>query len=241
VLTVAPGVTGLGGQSSPGASTSTNFAPENWVDASANGRGATGTSISSTHGYHQLYSPRRPEPDAECGFVARGQRSKPTHTPSDYGRNSSIQTVMTSQRRTNEFHGIASDYYQTQLLQARGEFGIPAGTPLPSYHVSNFSFALGVGLSSPIISFSFFVGYEPYYSIGSGGSSIQTYEDPAFVKFAQTGATKYGETQMMAKYPASNATTIGVNATAGQLWSNTLPSGKSASCLARYRKSWRAY
>jgi hypothetical protein len=42
VMTIAPGVTGLGGQSSPGASTSTNFAPENWVNASASGQGATG-------------------------------------------------------------------------------------------------------------------------------------------------------------------------------------------------------
>jgi len=42
VLTVAPGVTGRGGQSSPGTNNSTNFAPENWVDASANGRGANG-------------------------------------------------------------------------------------------------------------------------------------------------------------------------------------------------------
>ncbi len=42
VITLAPGVTGLGGQNSPGSSTSTNFAPENWVNASANGQGATG-------------------------------------------------------------------------------------------------------------------------------------------------------------------------------------------------------
>lgn len=42
VITIAPGVTGRGGQASPGTNNSTNFAPENWVDASANGRGANG-------------------------------------------------------------------------------------------------------------------------------------------------------------------------------------------------------
>ena len=231
VLTVAPGVTGLGGQSSPGASTSTNFAPENWVDASANGRGANGN-LYIVDGM-DITSFIRPgvlnlTPNADSLQEVSVQTN--TYTV-DYGRNSSIQTVMTSKGGTNEFHGIASDYYQTQLLQARGEFGIPAGTPLPSYHVSNFSFALG-GPVIPHHQFFFFVGYEPYYSIGSGGSSIQTYEDPAFVKFAQTVQPNTGETQMMAKYPASNATTIGVNATAGQLWSNTLPSGSQASCLA---------
>jgi hypothetical protein len=231
VLTVAPGVTGLGGQSSPGASTSTNFAPENWVDASANGRGANGNLYIVDD--MDITSFIRPgvlnlTPNADSLQEVSVQTN--TYTV-DYGRNSSVQTVMTSKGGTNEFHGLASDYYQTQLLQARGEFGIPKGTPLPSYHISNFSFALG-GPVIPHHQFFFFVGYEPYYSIGSNGSSLQTYEDPAFVKFAQTVQPNTGETQMMAKYPASNATTVGVNATAGQLWSNTLPVASQASCLA---------
>lgn len=231
VLTIAPGVTGLGGQSSPGASTSTNFAPENWVSASANGRGANGN-LYIVDGM-DVTSFIRPgvlnlTPNADSLQEVSVQTN--TYTV-DYGRSSSIQTVMTSKSGSNDFHGLASDYYESQQLQARGEFGIPKGTPLPPYHISNFSFALG-GPVIPHHEFFFFVGYEPYYSIAANSSSLTTYEDPAFVQFAQSVQPNTGETQIMAKYPASAATTIGVNSTAGQLWSNTLPSGEQAQCLA---------
>jgi hypothetical protein len=62
-------------------------------------------------------------------------------------------------------------------------------------------------LGGPVVrhhQFFIFVGYEPYYSIRSSGSSLQTYEDPAFVKFAQAVQLTTGETQLMVKYPASN-------------------------------------
>ncbi|MBS1802358.1 MAG: TonB-dependent receptor [Acidobacteria bacterium] len=231
VLTVAPGVTGLGGQSSPGASTSTNFAPENWVDASANGRGANGN-LYIVDGM-DVTSFIRPgvlnlTPNADSLQEVSVQTN--TYTV-DYGRSSSIQTVMTSKSGTNQYHGLASDYYQSQQLQARGEFGIPSGTPLPSYHTNNFSFAIG-GPVIPHREFFFFAGYEPYYSVASQGSSLTTYEDPEFVKFAQSVRPDSGETQIMAKYPASAATTVGVNSTAGQLWSNTLPAAQQAQCEA---------
>jgi Carboxypeptidase regulatory-like domain len=231
VLTIAPGVTGLGGQSSPGASTSTNFAPENWVSASANGRGANGN-LYIVDGMDVTSFIRPGVLNLTPNADSLQEVSVQTNTYAvDYGRSSSIQTVMSSKSGTNGFHGLASDYYQSQKLQARGEFGIPSGTPLPSYHTSNFSFALG-GPVIPHHEFFFFVGYEPYYSIASQGSSLQTYEDPAFVKFAQTVQPNTGETQLMAKYPASAATTVSVNSTAGQLWSNTLPSADQAACLA---------
>ncbi len=240
VLTIAPGVTGLGGQSSPGASTSTNFAPENWVNASANGRGANGN-LYIVDGM-DVTSFIRPgvlnlTPNADSLQEVSVQTN--TYTV-DYGRSSSIQTVMTSKSGSNGFHGLASDYYESQQLQARGEFGIPKGTPLPPYHTSNFSFALG-GPVVPHHEFFFFVGYEPYYSVASQGSSLTTYEDPAFVKFAQTVQPNTGETQIMAKYPASAATTVGVNSTAAQLWANTLPSGTQAQCLAGVGNLGAAY
>ena len=40
----------------------------------------------------------------------------------DYGRASSIQTVMTTKSGANQFHGLTSDYYTYQGLTARGEF-----------------------------------------------------------------------------------------------------------------------
>ncbi len=230
VLTVAPGVTGLGGQSSPGASTSTNFAPENWVNASANGRGANGN-IYIVDGM-DITSFIRPgvlnlTPNADSLSEVSVQTN--TYTV-DYGRNSSIQTVMTGKSGTNGFHGLASDYYQSQELEARGEFGPPTSTPKTPYHVSNFSFSLG-GPVIPHHQFFFFVNYEPYYALQASSSSIQTYEDPAFVTFAQSVQPNTGETSLMVKYPAKGATTLGVSQTAGQLWGPTLATtGEQTAC-----------
>jgi len=229
VITVAPGVTGLGGQSSPGTSNSTNFAPENWVSASANGRGANGNQY-VVDGM-DVTSSIRPgvinlTPNADTVQEISVQTN--TYTV-DYGRASSIQTVMTTKSGTNQFHGLASDYYTYQGLTARGEFGVPQPTPLNPYHTDNLSFTLG-GPVIPHKQFFFYAGYEPYLSLSSNGSSLVGYEAPEFVQFAQSVMPNSPEVQLMAKYPPSGATTAGVQATAGQLWSNVLPAGDQAAC-----------
>ena len=73
---------------------------------------------------------------------------------------------MTTKSGTNQFHGLASEYYQYQNLAARGEFGVPQPTPVNPYHVNNMSFAVG-GPVIPHKEFFFFVGYEPYLSLAS--------------------------------------------------------------------------
>lgn len=229
VLTLAPGVTGLGGQSSPGTSNSTNFAPENWISASANGRGANGNQY-VVDGM-DVTSSIRPgvinlTPNADTLQEVTVQTN--TYTV-DYGRASSIQTVMTTKSGTDTFHGQATDYYTSQQLQARGEFGVPQPTSLNPYHTDNMSFTVG-GPVIPHKQFFFFVGFEPYLSMSSNGSSIVTYEAPEFLSFAQQVMPNSPEVQLMAKYPPKGATTSGVNATAGQLWSDVLPSGDQAAC-----------
>jgi glucose/arabinose dehydrogenase len=107
VITLAPGVTGLGGQNSPGSSTSTNFAPENWVSASANGQGATGNQY-IVDGM-DVTSTIRPgvlnlTPNADVTQEVSVQTN--TYTV-DYGRAASIQTVMTTKSGTNQYHGMA--------------------------------------------------------------------------------------------------------------------------------------
>ena len=231
VITVAPGVTGLGGQSSPGTSNSTNFAPENWVNASANGRGANGNQY-VVDGM-DVTSSIRPgvinlTPNADTVQEISVQTN--TYTV-DYGRASSIQTVMTTKSGSNTYHGMASDYYTYQGLTARGEFGVPQPLKLNPYHVNNMSFTLG-GPVIPHKEFFFFLGYEPYLSLASNGSGLVGYEDPAFVSFAQSVRPTSPEVQLMSKYKPSGATTVGVASTAGQLWSNTLPAANQASCLA---------
>lgn len=229
VITVAPGVTGLGGQASPGTANSTNFAPENWVNASANGRGANGNQY-VVDGM-DVTSSIRPgvinlTPNADTVQEVSVQTN--TYTV-DYGRASSIQTVMTTKSGTSQLHGIASEYYTYQGLTARGEFGVPQPTKLNPYHVNNMSFAVG-GPVIPKKQFFFFVGYEPYLSLSSNGTSEKEFEAPEFLQFAQTARPNSPEVQLMAKYKPTGATASGVASTAGQLWSNSLPAGDQAAC-----------
>lgn len=229
VLTLAPGVTGLGGQSSPGTSNSTNFAPENWVDASANGRGANGNQY-VVDGLDVTSSIRPGVLNLTPNADALQEISVQTNTYTvDYGRASSIETVMVTKSGTDHFHGLASDYYTYQGLTARGEFGVPQPTPLNPYHTDNMSFNLG-GPVIPQKRFFFFVDYEPYLSMSSNGTSLVSYEAPQFLSFAQSARPNSPEVQLMAKYPASGATTSGVQATAGQLWSNVLPAAEQSNC-----------
>ncbi len=222
VITLAPGVTGLGGQNSPGSSTSTNFAPENWVNASANGQGATGNQY-IVDGMDVTSTIRPGVLNLTPNADVVQEISVQTNTYSvDYGRAASIQTVMTTKSGTNQFHGLASEYYQYQGLAARGEFGVPKPTPVNPYHVNNMSFAVG-GPVIPHKEFFFFVGYEPYLSLASNGTSLAGFEDPAFVNFAQSVAPSSPEVALMQKYPVAGMVNTRLAATAGQLWGNTLP------------------
>ena len=149
VLTIAPGVTGRGGQASPGTNNSTNFAPENWVDASANGRGANGNQY-VVDGMDVTSSIRPGVINLTPNADAISEISVQTNTYTvDYGRSSSIQTLMTSKSGTNELHGVASLYYTSQQLTARGEFGVPQPQKLNPYHTSNMSFCLLYTSPSP--------------------------------------------------------------------------------------------
>ncbi len=195
LITLAPGVTGLG------ASTETNFNPENSVDASANGRGAN-ANLYIVDGL-DVTSSIRPgvvnlTPNADSVQEASVQTN--TYTV-DYGRASSIQTVITSRSGTDTYHGFASDYYSYQGLNAKGEFAA-ADVPLAPYHVNNFSFGVG-GPVIPHHSFFFFVGFEPYRALISNATSLQSYEDPAFTAFAVATRPNNPEVQLLTKYPTA--------------------------------------
>jgi hypothetical protein len=129
--------------------------------------------------------------------------------------------AMTTKSGTNQFHGLASEYYQYQNLAARGEFGVPQPPAVNPYHVNNMSFALG-GLVIPHKEFFFFVGYEPYLSPESNGTSLVGFEDPAFVTFAQSVEPNSPEVALMQKYPTAGMVNTKLAATAGSLYGNTL-------------------
>ena len=128
----------------------------------------------------------------------------------EYGKSSEVETLLTSRAGTAKYHGFASGYYTAQYLQARGEYG----SPLTAFHTTNLSFGVG----GPILlkkRFFFFAALEPYFSstpnptsTSSGAlapnSSSLTYEDPAFVAFAQQVRPNSLETSLLTKYPVSH-------------------------------------
>jgi Carboxypeptidase regulatory-like domain len=132
----------------------------------------------------------------------------------DYGKSSSIETLMTSRAGTAQYHGFASGYYTAQYLQARGEYGVPKPTPLTAFHTTNLSFGVG-GPIIPNKRFFFFATLEPYFSstpnptttlsgaLAPNSGSLQ-YEDPAFVAFAQQVKPNSLETSLFSKYPVGN-------------------------------------
>lgn len=209
LITLAPGVTGLG------VGSATNFNPENSVDASANGRGANGN-LYVVDGL-DVTSSIRPgvvnlTPNADT--VAEANVQTNTYTV-DFGRASSIQTVITTRSGTDAYHGFASEYYTYQGLYARGEYGVPKGTRVAPFHTNNLSFGVG-GPVIPHHQFFFFAGYEPYLSLSSNGTSLRTYEDPAFVSFANASQPNSPEVQLLNKYTPSNVTFSKVLQTAEQ-------------------------
>ncbi len=207
LIGLTPGVTGLGTGSS------TNFNPENYIDASAGGRGQNGNQY-VVDGLDVTSSIRPGVLNLTPNVDVVSEVSVQTNTYAvDYGRASAIQTVMTTKSGTNKYHGYASEYYNYEGLNARGEFGLPQPLKVAPYHVNNMSFGAG-GPVLPHHEFFFFAAIEPYRAITSNGSSVQTYEDPAFLSFAQLAMPNSPEVQLMAKYKPSNAVTTAVSATA---------------------------
>ena len=132
----------------------------------------------------------------------------------DYGKSSSIETLMTSRAGTAEYHGFASGYYTYQGLEARGEYGVPKPTRLSPFHTTDLSFGVG-GPILPNKRFFFFATLEPYFSstpnpaltaVGAlaPNSGSLTYEDPAFAAFAQQVRPVSLETSLLTKYPTKN-------------------------------------
>ena len=208
LIGLSPGVSGLG---SAGYN---NFFTEN-ADYSANGRGNNGNqyvldgldiNIDVNPGVLTLV------PNADA--VAEISVQTNTYTV-DYGKTSSMQTVMTTKAGTDRYHGFGGIYYTYQGLNARGEFGPPSSVKVAPFHTTNMSFGIG-GPVIPRHRTFFFFSIEPYLALTSNGHSVQTYEDPAFLAFAQQAQPNSPEVQLMSKYMPSGATTTGVASTALQ-------------------------
>jgi len=123
LVTLAPGVSGLGTSSSGSpASGVDNFSTEEQVDASANGQGQNNNqyvvdSLDVTSGIRQGVLNLTPQPDAIQ------ETSVQVNTfSSEYSRAAGLQTMFTTRSGTDQFHGSASDYFNYQGMYANQHF-----------------------------------------------------------------------------------------------------------------------
>lgn len=217
LVTLAPGVTGRGvaGFGSPGSAVD-NFSTETQVDASANGRSSNGNmfivdGLDVTSNIRPGVLNLVPDPDS----VQEASIQVNTFTV-DYGRASSIQMTMTTKSGTDQFHGLASDYFAYQNFWAGTEF-VHNYSP---FHSNNMSANIG-GPIIPHHQFFFFFGIEPLRSLTSTGNNVITFESPQFTSFAAGAFPNTVGTKLLTTYPASGATITGVSQTAAQLFPNT--------------------
>lgn len=198
LVTMAPGVTGLGAAASgsPGSGVD-NFSTETQVDSSANGQGAVGNmyiidglDISSAIRAGVLNLTPNPDSIQETSIQVN------TYSV-EYGRASSIQMAMTTKSGGERFHGTASDYFQNQALWAGTEWV----HKYPKYHSNNMSAAVG-GPIWPLKQAFFFFSIEPMRE-GNAASGVAYFEDPQFTAWAKTNYPNTVGTNILTNYPVT--------------------------------------
>jgi hypothetical protein len=224
LVTLAPGVTGRGTApgGSPGSSTD-NFSTELQVDASANGRSSNGNmfiidGLDVTSNIRPGVVNLIPNPDS----IQEASVQVNTFGV-EYGRASSIQMAMTTKSGSDQFHGLASDYFNYQDFWAGTEFA----HKYAPFHSNNISAALG----GPILrnrQFFFFGSVEPFYASTSTSGSTITFEDPQFTAFAARAFPNTVGTKLLTSYPASGATFTSVSKRAGDLFPGTCGTASTA-------------
>ena len=218
LVTLAPGVTGLGVTSngSPGSGRD-NYSTETQVDASANGQGAVGNmyvvdGLDVTSSIRAGVLNMTPNPDS----IQETSIQSNTYNV-DYGRASSIQMTMTTKSGTNQYHGNASDYFTYQGLLAR--YGIHL-RPMPRFTPTTFPQPSVVRWSPGHNIGFFFFGIEPLRSSAATPTNV-SFEDPQFTAFAQSTFPNTLGTLLLTKYPVSKISSQAVQSTANTLYAGT--------------------
>ena len=204
LVNVAPGVSGLGlsggaGVSSGTPGTSTDiFSTETALDLSANGQGTVANmwvvdSLDITSNIRQGVLNLVPNPD-----VVQETSIQVNTFSVEYGRGSGLETTMTTKSGSDEFHGLASDYFTRQGMYAKYSVPNAAQTYAP-FHGNNISATIG-GPIIPHHQFFFFFGIEALRSAVSTGNQVLTFADPAFASWAQANYPNTFGTKLLTTY-----------------------------------------
>ena len=223
LATLAPGASGLGtmGGGQPGhvgtpGSGVDNYSTETQVDASANGEGQMSNmwvvdGLDVTSGIRQGVLNLTPNPD-----TIQETSIEVNTFSSEYGRSDGLQMIMTTKSGSDQFHGLAADYFTFQKMFAATEFS----HNYPPFHSNNMSGAVG-GPVIPHRRFYFYFGVEPLRSSASTGNSLVTFADPAFTSWAQANYPSTLGTKLLTTYLPQHITGVSVASTAATLFPGT--------------------
>src|SRR5438876_3280401 len=220
LVSLAPGVSGLGnaGGSAPGSGVD-NFSTETAVDVSVNGQGTVANmwivdGLDVTSAIRQGVLNLTPNPDA----IQETNIQVNTFSVG-YGRGSGLQVAQTTKSGADQFHGLASDYFNYQSMYAK--YSLPGEDhPYNAFHSNNFSGAIG-GPIIPHHQFFFFFAVEPLRSSASTGNQVLTFPDAQFAAFAQANFPSTFGTKILNTYKPSGATVSGVSKTANDIFPGT--------------------
>src|SRR5215831_6039341 len=229
LISVAPGVSGLGLAGGPGVSSGTpgsgvdNFSTETAVDVSANGQGTVANTwiidgLDVTSGIRQGVLNLTPNPD-----VIQETAIQVNTFGSEYGRGSGLQVGLTTKSGSDEFHGLLSDYFNRQAMYAK--YSLPGSDHSYSpFHSNNIS----AGIGGPIIphhQFFFYFGIEALRSSVSTGNTTQIFPAPEFATFAQQTFPDTFGTMILNTYVPTNISGTTVNKTAADVFPGTCGTG----------------
>ena len=225
LISVAPGVSGLGLAGGPGVASGTPgtgvdiFSTETAADVSANGQGTVANmwtidSLDVTSNIRQGVLNLVPNPD-----VVQETNIQVNTFSSEYGRGSGLQTALTTKTGTDTFHGLVSDYFNYQPMYAK--YSLPGSSAKYSpFHSNNISATIG-GPIIPHRQFFFFFGVEPLRSSYSTGGVGQTFADRAFASWAQTNYPNTFGTKILNTYVPTHIVGTTVLKTANDIFPGT--------------------
>ena len=213
LVTLAPGVSGLGTSGSAGApgSGTDNFSTETANDASANGQGADNNQylvdgLDVTSAIRQGVLNLTPTPDSIQETSVQVNTFSSEHT-----RGAGLQVAFTTRSGTDQFHGSAADYFNYQGMYAAQHF---QAFPYNKFHSNDFSFAVG----GPVIPrhLFFYFAAEPLRGSKAAGGQV-TFADPAFLSFISdpaNGLSGTVGTHILNTYRPTGLSGVTVNQTA---------------------------
>ena len=223
LASLAPGASGLGtmGGGQPGhvgtpGSGVDNYSTETQVDASANGMGQMSNmyvidGLDVTSGIRQGVLNLTPNPDS----IQETSIEVNTFS-SEYGRSDGLAMMMTTRSGTDQFHGLAADYFNYQSMFAGTEFS----HNYAPFHSNNLSGAIG-GPIVPHHQFYFFFAIEPLRSSSSTGNTLDSFADPQFTAWAEQNYPNTLGTKLLTTYVPQHLTGVSVASTAAGIFPGT--------------------